>query len=80
MEINENREFWLEKANIHLENHLDKENRYNKMQKHMADHYYTRNQIYKVKVKQLQAKLKKTLNSQKEKGNLELLFYASLVT
>ena len=52
---------------------LDKANRDNTFQMHMATHYYTRNHIFKVKVKQLQAKLKETLISQNEKGKLEII-------
>lgn len=42
-EINENKEFWLEKVNIHLENILDKAKRDKKRPKHMVELYYSRN-------------------------------------
>lgn len=51
MEINEDRQFRLDKVNFHVENLLDKANRDNKLQKKMAIHYYTRNQVAKVKIK-----------------------------
>lgn len=51
MEINEDKDFWLEKLNFHLENLLDKANGNNKLQKKIAIHYYTRNQVAKVKIK-----------------------------
>lgn len=44
-DINENRELWLQKVNIHLEKLLHKANRENQMLRHMADHYHTRNKI-----------------------------------
>ena len=52
-EINENREFWLDKVNFHLNNLLKKAKRDNKFQRHMATRCYTRNQVSKVKIKQL---------------------------
>lgn len=51
MEINEDKEFWIDKVNCHLENLLEKANRDNKLQNKMAIHYYTRNQVAKVKIK-----------------------------
>ena len=52
MEINEDRDFWLDKVNFLLEKLLEKANRdkYN-FQTKMAIHYYTRNQVAKVKIK-----------------------------
>ena len=79
MEMNENREVWLDRVNIYLENLLQKPNKENNVLRHMADHYHTRNNICNVKVKQLQDKLKETLIIQKGKGELDLLFDASLV-
>ena len=64
VEINEDKEFWLDKANFHLEKLLDKANMDNKLQKKMEIHYYTRNQVAKVKIKQLKDKLKETLINQ----------------
>ena len=77
-EINENREFWLEKVNFHLKNRLKRAKRDNKFQRHMATHYYTRNQVSKVKIKQLKKILQETLIRQKEKVKLDLLVDASI--
>ena len=52
--------------NEHLENLLKKEERNNNLQRHMARHYFTRNQIAKVRVKNLNKKLKETLIKPKE--------------
>ena len=43
MEINEDKDFWLDKVNFHLKNRLDKANEDNKLQNKMSIHYYTRN-------------------------------------
>ena len=77
-EINENKEFWLDKVNSHLKNLLKKAKRDNKFQRHMATHFYTRNQISKVKIKQLKKILQETLIRQKEKVKLDLLVDAPL--
>ena len=79
MEINEDREFWLDKVNFHLDKLLEKANRNNKLQKKMAIHYYIRNGVTKVKIKQLKEKLKETLISQEEKGKLDFLVDASII-
>lgn len=50
MEINEDRDFWLEKLNFHLENILEKANRDKELQNKIAIHYCTRNQVAKVKI------------------------------
>ena len=79
MEINENREVWLDRVKIQLEKLLHKANKDNQMLSHMANHYHTINKICNVKVKQLWDKLKETVINQKEKRKLELLADASLV-
>ena len=45
VEIEKNREYWLEKVNVHLEKLLEKENRDTTMQRNMARHYYAMNVI-----------------------------------
>lgn len=65
MEINENREIWIDRVNIHLEKLLHMANKGNKMLRCMANLYHTRNKICNVKVKRLRDKLKETLISQK---------------
>ena len=77
-EINENREFWLDKVNFHLNNLLKKAKSDNKFQRRMATHCYTRNQVSKVKIKQLKEILQETLIRQKEKVKLDFLANASL--
>ena len=69
----------LEKVNFHLEKLLDKANMDQKFQKKNSIHYYTRNQVSKVKIKQLKEKLKETLIIQEDKGTLELIDDASMV-
>ena len=51
MEINEDREFWLNKINCDLEKLLEKFNMDNRFQRKMTIHYYTRNQVAKVRIK-----------------------------
>ena len=41
--------FFLEKVNEHLEMLLKKANRDTKPQRHMIRHYFTKNQIYKIR-------------------------------
>lgn len=77
-EINENREFWLDKVNFNLHNLLKKAKRYKKFQRHMATHCYTRNQVSKVKIKQLKKILQETLIREKEKVKLDFLDDAPL--
>ena len=79
MKINEDKELLLEKFNFHLENLLDKANKDNKFQNKISIHYYTSNQVAKVKIKQLKEKLKETIINQEEKGKLEFIFDASMV-
>ena len=51
LEINEDREYWLDKVNDHLENILEKANKDNHLLRHMAHHYQTRNMICNIKLK-----------------------------
>ena len=52
-EIEDDRETWLERVNFHLEKLLQKANRDNKMIRHMAYHYRTRNKICNMRVKKM---------------------------
>jgi len=79
MEINEGRDFWLEKLNFHVDKILEKANRDNKLQNKMPIHYYTRNHVAKVEIKLLKEKLKETLISQEGKGKLYFLVGASII-
>jgi hypothetical protein len=54
-------------------------NRDIKLHRHMAMHYYTRNRVSQVRIKQLKKRLKETLMRQKEKDKLGLLTEASFM-
>ena len=69
---------WLDRVNIHIEKFLNNIERDNNSPRHMTRHYFTRNQIAKVRVKNLRKKLKETLIKLKEKDNLDLLAEDSL--
>ena len=71
--INEDREYWLDKVNDHLEKLLDKANKDNHLLRHTAHNYQTRNTICNIKLKQLKNKLKETLKDKNERDNLEIL-------
>ena len=58
---------------------LDKANKDNKLQNKTAIHYYTRNQVAKVKIKQLKEKIKETLIDQEEKGKFDFLSNAYMI-
>ena len=58
-EINDDRESWLERVNIHLERLLDKANRDKSLLRHMAFHYMAQNKVCKAQIRNLKAKLKK---------------------
>jgi len=58
-EIENDRETWLERVNIHLEGLIEKANRDKKMLRHMAYHYMTRNKICNIRMRKLKARLRK---------------------
>jgi len=78
LEVNQDREYWLDKVNSHLEKLLKKANRDNRLLRHMELHYQAQNMICNVKVKQLENKPKEALKDQNDKGNLEMLDEASM--
>ena len=78
LKVHQDKEYWLSSVNEHLEKLLEKANRDNQLLRHMAHHYQAQNMIANVKVKQLENKLKKAKNDQKDEGNLEILFEASM--
>lgn len=49
------------------------------MQRNMARHYYTRNMVCKVRVKNMKKNIKRTLRKLKKRDNLDLLADSSLV-
>ena len=77
-EIENDKEYWLEKVNIHLEGLIEKAKRDKNMLRHMAYHYMTRNKIYNIRMRKLKARLRKALRSKKEKYKLKILAEASL--
>ena len=76
-EIENDKEFWLEKMNMHLERLLDKANKEKDMLQNMDFHYLARNKIFKARIRSLKAKMRKTLRRNKEQGNLKILAKAS---
>ena len=72
------REYLLEKVNMHLERSLEKANKEKNTLRHMAYHYLTRNKICNVRTKRLKAKLKRALRAKKEQDKLKILDEASL--
>ena len=76
-EIEDDRETWLERVNLHLEKLLQKSNRDNQMIRHMAYHYRTQNKICNMRVKKMKARLRQALKGKKE-DRLRFLVEASL--
>ena len=77
-EIENDKESWLDKMNMHLERLLEKANKEKKMLRHLAYHYLTRNKICNARTKRLKAKLRRVLRNKKEKDKLKILAEASL--
>jgi len=73
LEVHQDKEYWLNRVNEHLDKLLDKENRDSRLLKHMAHHYQAQNMIVNVKVKQPENKLKEAKKYQKDEGNLDML-------
>lgn len=74
-----NLKYWLGRIHEHMENLLKKANKDNQLRRHMASHYYTRNQIYMFRIKNLKRKLRKTLAKQRKDGKLDFLADSSLM-
>jgi hypothetical protein len=62
-----------------LEKLLKRANRETKLQKHMARHYFTRNLICKIRVKNMKKRLRNDLKKLKRRYSLDLLADASLI-
>ena len=80
-EINEDRESNLERINMHLERLLDKADKDHAFLRHMAFHYMARNKVWKARMRNLKAKLRKAIKKQKrqrELDHLQILAKASL--
>ena len=65
-EIEVDHESWLERINIHLENMLDKANKEKNMFRHMSYHYLARNKVWKTRIRNLKAMLKKESKRRKK--------------
>ena len=80
----EDREYVLEKVNVHLEQRLDKANREKDMLRRMTHHYMARNMSSKARIRSLKARLSKATKEAKEakeakeKDRLRILAEASL--
>ncbi|CAA2990680.1 Hypothetical predicted protein [Olea europaea subsp. europaea] len=80
-EINEDQEVNLERANMHLERLLDKEDKDLALLRHMSFHYRARNMNAKARIKSLNEKLRKETSREKEakeQDRLRILAEASL--
>ena len=80
-EINDDRESWLERVNIHLERLLDKAEKDKALLRHMDFHCMARNKVCKARIRNLKAKLRKASKRQKrqkEHDRLRILAEASL--
>lgn len=77
-EVEDDRETWLYRVNIHLEKLLHKAKKDNKMLKNFSNRYIKRNKFFNIKLKQLQEKRKQTLAKQKEGDKLEIIAEAFL--
>ena len=73
LEVHQEKEYWLNKVNEHLEKLLGKENMHNHLLKHMVHHYQAQNMIAKVKVEQFENKLREAKKDPKDEGNIEML-------
>jgi hypothetical protein len=62
-----------------LEKLLKRANRDTKLHKHMARHYFTRNLICKIRVKNMKKRLRKTLKKLKRRDSLDIFVDASLI-
>ena len=78
LEVNQDREYWLNRMNEHLENLLENASRDNQLLRHMVHHYQAQNMIANVKVKQLENNLKEAKKDQKYDRNLEMLAEESM--
>ena len=77
-EIEDDREIWLERVNLHVDKLLQKANRDNQMIRHMVYHYGTRNKICNMRVKKMKARLRRALKGKKEEDGVMFLVEVSL--
>ena len=72
------RQIWLEKIKIHLENLLEKVNSDKDMLRHMKNRYWARTHVCLAKMKILKARLRRVLRRRKREDRLRILANASL--
>ena len=77
IEIEHDRESWLERANIHLEVKLEKANKDLDLQRRMTKHYAQRNQFAREKLKKAQNQIQ-PLKEEKSQVKVSILAQASL--
>ena len=58
MDIKDDRGLWISRVNEHLENIFKKDKKDNKLQRHMTNHYRTRDTISQIRLKQVNKRLK----------------------
>ena len=78
-EFEKNKEYWLGRVNEYLEKLLKRANRETKLQRNMARHYFTRNLICKIRLKNMKKRLRKSLKKPKRRDSLDILDVASLI-
>ena len=78
-EINNDRESWLDRVNLHLEKLLEKANRDKTILRRMASHYRARNMSAKARIRSSKAKLSRATKEAKEKYRPRILAEAFVV-
>lgn len=78
-ELEKEKENWLGSVNEHLEMILKKADKGTNLERHMERHYFIKNQICNIRVRNMKMKLKKTLNKLNKRDNLDFLADASFV-
>ena len=77
-EIEQDKETWLERVDLHLEGLIEKANRDKKILRHMPYHDMIRNKIFNMRIRKLKARLRRALKGKKEQDILKMLAEASL--
>jgi hypothetical protein len=79
VEIEEDKDYWLGRVNKYFEKILERANRDTKLQRNMAIHYFTRNMICKIRLKNMKKRLRKSLKKLKRRDSLDIFYYESLI-
>ena len=77
-DINNDRESWLDRVNIHLERLMEKPNRDKTILRRMTCHYRARNMSAKAQIGSLKAKMSRATKEEKEQDWLRILAKASM--